>query len=101
MRIEAFMLVALRSRKPLHRGAPATIRLSEMMRAKRVARANFGELGAAELQFVRHAPYRDLVWSSPSSDPDNPANDAPNPRHRRVSDKPATAVESLRETLPG
>jgi hypothetical protein len=43
---------------------------------ERLARASFGELGAAELQFVRHAPYRDLVWSSPSSDPDNPANDA-------------------------
>jgi hypothetical protein len=41
-----------------------------------MAQANFGGLGAAEVQFVRHAPYRDLVWSSPSSDPDNPANDA-------------------------
>ena len=42
---------------------------------ERMARASFGELGAAESQFVRHAPYRELVWSSPSSDPDNPAND--------------------------
>jgi len=42
---------------------------------ERMARANFGELSAAELQFVRHAPYRELVWSSPSSDPDNPVND--------------------------
>jgi len=43
---------------------------------EQMAQANFGGLGAAEVQFVRHAPYRDLVWSSPSSDPDNPANDA-------------------------
>ena len=43
---------------------------------EQMARANFGDLSAAELQFVRHAPYRDLVWSSPSSDPDNPVNDA-------------------------
>jgi hypothetical protein len=42
---------------------------------ERMARAHFGELGAAELQFVRHAPYRDLVWSSPSSDPDTAIND--------------------------
>src|SRR6202043_4028031 len=42
---------------------------------EQIARANFGELNVAELQFVRHAPYRDLVWSSPSSDPDNPVND--------------------------
>jgi len=42
---------------------------------ERMARATFGDLGAAELQFVRRAPYRDLVWSSPSSDPDNPVND--------------------------
>ena len=41
-----------------------------------MARANFGAMSAAEMQFVRHAPYRDLIWSSPSSDPDNPANDA-------------------------
>jgi hypothetical protein len=42
---------------------------------EQMARANFGELGVAELQFVRHAPYRDLAWSSPSSDPDTPVND--------------------------
>ncbi len=42
---------------------------------ERLARSHFGQLGVAELQFVRHAPYRDLVWSSPSSDPDNPIND--------------------------
>ena len=42
---------------------------------ERMARANFGELGVAELQFVRRAPYRELAWSSPSSDPDNPLND--------------------------
>jgi len=43
---------------------------------EQMARANFGDLSSAELQFVRHAPYRDLVWSSPSSDPDNPVNNA-------------------------
>ncbi len=42
---------------------------------EQMARANFQNLTAAELQFVRHAPYRDLVWSSPSSDPDTPVND--------------------------
>ncbi len=42
---------------------------------ERMARATFGELGAAELRFVRHAPYRELAWSSPSSDLDNPVND--------------------------
>jgi hypothetical protein len=42
---------------------------------ERMARTYFGDLNAAELQFVRHAPYRDLVWSSPSADPDNPVND--------------------------
>jgi hypothetical protein len=42
---------------------------------ERMAWTYFGDLNAAELQFVRHAPYRDLVWSSPSADPDNPVND--------------------------
>ncbi len=42
---------------------------------ERMARAAFGDMSAAELQFVRHAPYRDLVWSSSSSDPDAPVND--------------------------
>jgi hypothetical protein len=90
------------SAPPVPQAAPAPIDVQALASTalERMARANFGELGAAELQFVRHAPYRDLVWSSPSSDPDNPANDALNPRHRRASDKPATAVESLRETLP-
>jgi hypothetical protein len=54
---------------PIDPQALASVALEQM------ARANFGELGAAELQFVRHAPYRDLVWSSPSTDPDNPVND--------------------------
>ena len=37
---------------------------------------------SAELQFVRHAPYRDLAWSSPSDDPDNAAQRS---RQGRVS----------------
>jgi hypothetical protein len=40
-----------------------------------MARAYFGELSVAELQFVRHTPYRELAWTGPSDDPDNPVND--------------------------
>ena len=67
---------------PMASGVPAASQVSidpsviASAALERMARATFGELGAAELQFVRHAPYRDLVWSSPSSDPDNPLNDA-------------------------
>ncbi len=42
---------------------------------EQMARAYFADLSPAELQFVRHAPYRELVWSSPSADPDNAVND--------------------------
>jgi hypothetical protein len=41
---------------------------------ERMARKHFGSLSAAELKLVRHAPYRELAWSSPSDDPDNPVN---------------------------
>ncbi|HEX4209638.1 MAG TPA: hypothetical protein VHY56_04535 [Candidatus Binataceae bacterium] len=40
-----------------------------------LARNRFGDLSAAELRLVRHAPYRELAWSGPSDDPDNPLND--------------------------
>jgi hypothetical protein len=42
---------------------------------EQMARVNFGAMTDAEVKFVSHAPYRDLVWSGPSSDPDNAAND--------------------------
>src|ERR1700722_4147750 len=42
---------------------------------EQMARAYFADLSPAELQFVRHAPYRELAWSSPSADPDNAVND--------------------------
>jgi hypothetical protein len=42
---------------------------------EQMTRASFHGLTSAELQFVRHAPYRDLAWSSSSSDPDNALND--------------------------
>jgi hypothetical protein len=42
---------------------------------ERTARASFGDLTEAEIGLVRNAPYRKLVWSSPSSDADNPVND--------------------------
>jgi hypothetical protein len=58
---------------PSVRRDPQTIASAAL---EQMARANFGDLSAAEVQFVRHAPSRDLAWSSPSSDPDNPANDA-------------------------
>jgi len=43
-----------------------------------MARDRFGNLSAAELRLVRRAPYRELAWSGPSDDPDNPLN---NPAH--------------------
>jgi len=42
---------------------------------ERSARASFGDLTEAESRLIKNAPYRKLVWSSPSSDPDNPLND--------------------------
>ena len=45
---------------------------------EKMARQRFGNLSAAEVKLVRHAPYRELAWSSPSDDPDNPLN---NPAH--------------------
>lgn len=45
---------------------------------ERMALERFGNLSVAELKLIRHAPYRELVWSSPSDDPDNPLN---NPAH--------------------
>src|ERR1700691_6705139 len=41
---------------------------------ERMARAAFGDLAPAELKLVRNAPYRELHWSGPSSDPDDPSN---------------------------
>jgi len=55
--------------------APSDLQALASAALERMARTHFGELGDAELQFVRHAPYRDLVWSSPSSDPDSLVND--------------------------
>jgi len=43
---------------------------------EKMARDNFGALTAAELKLVRSAPFRDLPWLGPDSNPDNPANDA-------------------------
>ncbi|HTT75978.1 MAG TPA: hypothetical protein VMF50_08360, partial [Candidatus Binataceae bacterium] len=45
---------------------------------EQMARDRFGNLSAAELRLVRRAPYRELAWSGPSDDPDNPLN---NPAH--------------------
>ncbi|MGA2410490.1 MAG: hypothetical protein ABSG46_08910 [Candidatus Binataceae bacterium] len=45
---------------------------------EQMARARFSNLTAAELTLVRMAPYRNLAWSGPSDDPDNPTN---NPAH--------------------
>ncbi len=42
---------------------------------ERSARASFGDLTEAESRLLKNAPYRRLVWSSPSSDPDDPIND--------------------------
>src|SRR3989442_5816592 len=41
-----------------------------------LARARFGTLSAAERTLVLSAPFRELAWVGPDSDPDNPANDA-------------------------
>jgi hypothetical protein len=41
---------------------------------ERMARAAFGELAPAELKLVRGAPYREMRWTGPSSDPDDPSN---------------------------
>ena len=41
---------------------------------ERMARAAFGDLAPAELKLVRNAPYRELHWTGPSSDPDDPSN---------------------------
>jgi hypothetical protein len=40
-----------------------------------LARARFGTLSAAERTLVRGAPFRELAWVGPDSDPDDPAND--------------------------
>src|ERR1700728_1678671 len=54
---------------------------------ERIARERFGNLSVAELKLVRHAPYRELAWSSPSDDPDNPLN---NPAHGKSWDADRT-----------
>jgi hypothetical protein len=53
-------------------------RLVAADKLEKLARGLFGNLSAAEVGLVRHAPYRALAWSSPSDDPDNPIN---NPAH--------------------
>ncbi|MGH7840910.1 MAG: hypothetical protein ACREQT_05245 [Candidatus Binataceae bacterium] len=42
---------------------------------ERMARAQFGDLSAAELQMLRMAPTRGVAWASPSQDPNAPIND--------------------------
>ncbi len=40
-----------------------------------MAQQKFGALTAAERMMLRGAPYRDIQWVGPDSNPDNPAND--------------------------
>jgi hypothetical protein len=63
-----------RAQSPAPSTAPDPLALASNA-LEQMTRASFHDLTAAEFQFVRHAPYRDLAWSSTSSDPDNPLND--------------------------
>src|SRR5580700_989853 len=42
---------------------------------ERMARAEFGNLSAAELRMLHTAPTREMAWASPSQDPDAAIND--------------------------
>ncbi|HLK85600.1 MAG TPA: hypothetical protein VKT27_03765 [Candidatus Binataceae bacterium] len=64
---------------PAAPGAEAGIAERETEQAaaalEQLARANFGELGAAELKLIHAAPQRALLWVGPNNDAASPAND--------------------------
>ncbi len=64
---------------PAAAGAEAGIAEHETEQAaaalEQLARANFGELGEAELKLVHAAPQRALLWVGPNNDAASPAND--------------------------
>jgi hypothetical protein len=87
--LAALAMVALCAASPAFSAPPSPVsppspvtQIDSQTRAandlEQAARARFGNLSAAELRLVRRAPYRELAWSSPSDDPDNPLN---NPAH--------------------
>ena len=56
-------------------GASRNQQLAAGVTLERMARAEFGDLSAAEVRMLHIAPTRDIAWASTSQNPDDPIND--------------------------